>query len=162
MTTWTGTEHVEVWEAGGGLTSTGRAVVFCGELGDRLVPRFVRVGGELACREHARFVLPPVAWRISVSSRRGEPELIEIARCENGMLDEPSFRWAEGDWQKRVGKNWVQEKPPAFFFAAVAAAVEKSRCWHCRAPHYASSSRDKQCHRAGTEQVRPQDVSWGF
>jgi hypothetical protein len=113
-----------VWESGGGYTNTGEAIIISDANSQPKKPIYVKTSGHLANKQHALFALQKNDivvelfrhrddYKIKIYQFDGE-KLQEIARYESG-------EW-EGDWQK--------------YEKVIIAAVEKSKCYHCREPHY--------------------------
>ena len=119
-----------VCEHGGGMTNTGSATVIAGKDGERLAPLFVpkgycngthaefiaRVGMYIVEASRSRNGESATAWKIKAIGKPGKKDDLiaeRVAVYENG----------DGNF-------------PEFLEAAKDAALEKSRCYHCRKPHY--------------------------
>jgi hypothetical protein len=124
-----------LWEGGGGRTNTGHAVVVAGAKGERLAPLYVRTHGHLACGDHA---LLPVqnGFHVVRVSRWGEDVRIVVDRVLELHPD------MEGGWEARSLPVGLYEDGrwgpllPEGLEEPVIAAVEKTRCYRCRSPHY--------------------------
>lgn len=116
-----------ITENGGGATNTGNAQVVCGANGNALKPLFVPRG--YSCGIHAIFVVRMGMCIVEASrDRRGESVRVSrVARIndDDTLTLSLLFEYENGD----------SNIPPSFQEAA-NAALEKSRCYHCRKPHY--------------------------
>jgi hypothetical protein len=121
-----------LWEEGGGATNTGNAIIVAGPQGEPLRPIYIRGWGPLACGQHALFVIREGYHVISVSRWRDDYK-IEVFRItaidvENKKATvELLCEFSQGEWDK---------EPPDSLSAAINAAIKKSKCYHCRSPHY--------------------------
>lgn len=120
-----------VSECGGGATSTGSCTIVCGPNGEMLYPMFTPTRG-YSNAVHAVFEAREGMVLVEVSrDRRGASvslySLNSITRKGEGFeafVNE--FGWvADGE----------SDYPPVFE-DAVKAAIEKSKCYHCREAHY--------------------------
>jgi hypothetical protein len=136
-----------VTERGGGMTNTGDGRVWADNKGRPMKPIFIFSRGHLACGEHALFVAKKGMYTVYANRHRQEVEvtiskIVDIKPAEddyNGEgfdieLEEIAVVNFDGH-SNQVGKY------PAFLEDAVKAAIEKSRCYHCRCPHFISANK---------------------
>ena len=123
-----------LWEEGGGFTNTGRAQVVAGPNGERLKPLYIRRSGPLACGKHALFVVRPGYYVLRAWADGGQVEGIRVYRIveigETVAKMELVHRYYRGEWDR---------EPAPELREAVEAVAEKTRCYHCRSPHYFSA-----------------------
>ena len=112
------TKHgrLAIWEEGGGRTNTGYALLVAGEEGKKLEPIYIRKKGDLACGQHALFLLKPGMFIVEVD-RVHEDYEIKVYKIENE-------------------NNVSQDFPADFLSEVVEAAKQKTRYYHCRVPSY--------------------------
>lgn len=123
-----------LWEEGGGYTNTGNATCISNPNGAPVKPVFIRTKGSLACGRHAKFAISDAVicdvdrWRDDLS--------IELTRIK---IDGPRVIeekiWAVKDI------NYSEDIVPvkySKYLPLINAAIKKSRCYHCREPHYAA------------------------
>jgi len=135
-----------VWEVGGANTNTGDAVVVAGPCGEPLKPLYVRRSGHLACGQHALFRVLPGYLVVVVSQWRHDYE-VSVRRVVDGhsgpVVGPEVASYAEGAWVIDGGQRLLalggpldveEGRPP--YEEAVAAAVSKAACYHCREAHY--------------------------
>jgi hypothetical protein len=127
-----------MWESGGGMTHTGYAIIIAGQYGEKLKPIFVKRRGQLVGGDHALFVVHPKDHVIIAARHRDE---FRIAIYQIKEINEDQAVCSLVYFFDQEG--WVNCKEgsagpdcPAEFEAAVEASKEKTRCYHCRAPHY--------------------------
>ena len=115
-------------ENGGGASNTGRAQIVCGANGERITPLFVPKG--YSNGDHAEFlVLKGMCIIRAGRSRNGEhAEVFRIKGIRKGT-DTADLELV-GEMENNDGNI------PAEFSEAVAAALGKAHCYHCREPHY--------------------------
>ena len=127
-------------ERGGGMTTTGDAVIVAGPVGapvaPLIVPRRGRFGGD-----HALFVARPGmhivhVWRDRAGARGSIRQIIRIGTAEHADDLETTV---VGEWEQGDGNV------PEFLMGAAEAAVAKTHCWHCRDPHWAAVERERLC-----------------
>lgn len=121
---------IDCHEYGGAMTHTGDATVVCSYRGLRLRPYYRPQKGHLANGIHAYFSIPNVV--ITVTAHRNDTNIsISSHRImvEDGVVDIDS---------KVMWSGEVDFLPEKFgcYANAVAAASEKSECYHCREAHY--------------------------
>ena len=126
--------HPAYWEAGGGYTNTGYAVVIAGMDGQRKKALYVRKRGPLANENHALVVLKVGDYIIEANHHREDFE-IEIFKItgfedkeETHAIVEKINGFSQNEWEADL---------PAFLQAAVQAVMKKATCYHCREPHFA-------------------------
>ena len=119
-----------MWEAGGGYTNTGYAVIIANADGSKKRPVYIRRRGPLACENHALCVVKPGDIVVEASHHRRDFE-IRIWRIDQILEEEAQFtlvnEYSQGEWEADL---------PAFLEAAVQAAMKKATCYHCRMPHF--------------------------
>ena len=114
-----------MWEDGGGLSNSGHVQLICGSGGERL--NAITTGHKcLQC--HALFIVRPGILVINVSRWRTEIEaniykLIDINTTTKKATGKLIYSYELCQWDI---------EPPFGIDAAVIAAVEKSRNYHCR------------------------------
>lgn len=123
-----------LWEAGGGMSNTGHAVIITDPDGAPKQAIYVRRSGSLSCGEHA---LVPIAvgdhvimaghhrrdftimvYRVDSITKDGDDTVAECARIH---------RYDRGEWDSEHHIS-IQ--------AAIDAACNKATCYHCRSPFY--------------------------
>ncbi len=125
---------IQLAEEGGGLTNTGHATIVAGLDGKPLPAVF----GRAACgADHAVFYVH-AALVVSYHQHRGmgAGSVSLIAITEHKI--EQTLLWRFQDGTEEID---VVDRPNTsleFPVAAVAAAREKARCYHCRSAHYAA------------------------
>jgi hypothetical protein len=139
------------WEAGGGFSSTGHAVIVAGPRGEALPAAYVRRAGSLACAEHALIAVTPECVVVTAEHHRGD-YTISVRRVVAGP-DGPEIgpvvvEYRQGVWTQADGFALPAPDGPLAidggsppFSAAVAAAVAKAACYHCREPHFVAQPR---------------------
>ena len=119
-----------MWEAGGGYTNTGYAVVIAGKDGQRKKALYVRKRGPLANENHALIPIEIGDYIIEASHHRKDFEF-RIWSIDQILNEEGQFalvnEYSQGEWEV---------DPPAFLQAAIEAAMNKATCYHCRSPHF--------------------------
>ncbi|MEM4973403.1 MAG: hypothetical protein QXR87_06840 [Candidatus Hadarchaeales archaeon] len=120
-----------LWEAGGGMTNTGRSTIIAGPKGERKKALIVKTAGHLAGREHAAIPIEKEDYLIEVYRHRDEIS-IWISRVLE--VEQKIVRVSEVYWKERG--EWFPEPPPQELQEAIKAAVEKACCYHCRSPHF--------------------------
>ena len=119
-----------ITEEGGGASNTGSAIVVCGPQGERVKPLFVPKG--YAQGTHAIFVAKVGMYILEGSHSKGNEEVVAYCIELIGKIDQPDFLVL-----RRVGEYANGDSNlPDFLDVAVDAALAKSRCYHCREPHY--------------------------
>lgn len=120
-------------ENGGGMTNTGYATIITNEHGAPIKPLFVPRG--YSNGNHAIFVARPGMLIVHASrSRGGESVRVErIVRIHpDGPGDDANLVTTEPVGEYENGDSNL----PEFLTDAVQAALQKSRCYHCRSAHY--------------------------
>ncbi len=122
--------HVELAEEGGGMTRTGCAYVVCNEQGDAIRPFHVPVGAPLkkqAFFSGASLVQVRATHQKDVEIRRVTP----VDHIADGYV---AIRY------ETIWRGYAHELPHLHdhYRNAVAVAVRKARCYHCRHVHYAA------------------------
>lgn len=119
-------------EDGGGVTSSGDAIIVAGENGERLTPLFIPKGRWGSA--HALFVARPGMFIVRAEWNR-EGERVEGFRIEGVKKDgETEFLRLVPKWGWENGDGDIPDE----FQKAADAAIEKAHCFHCREAHYVS------------------------
>jgi len=121
---------IDCCEEGGAMTHTGSATVVCSYRGMPLRPYYRPRKGHLSNGVHAYFSIPNIV--ITVTAHRNDSNIsISSHRIvvKNGVVDIDCVTVWSGE---------VEFLPKKFdcYKEAVAAAVRKSNCYHCREAHY--------------------------
>ena len=119
-----------LWERGGGMTTTGKAVVVAGPEGDPKPAEYVRRRGSLSNADHARIPVAPGDLVVTTEHHRGDCDtrVYRIAEIALGQARATLIhRFVLGRWDT---------EPTPGILNAVRAAEGKSRCYHCREPFY--------------------------
>ena len=126
-------------ECGGGMTSSGRAMVVCGPDGEKLRPIWI---GHRSNENHALFFAKEGMIFIKGSHSR-DGEYFSVCRITKVEYDQDlgfyyrhmakvsfgeMYSYGEGDWNAPL---------PPKFVEAVKACREKMRDYHCRNVYYA-------------------------
>ncbi|WP_374712972.1 hypothetical protein [Symbiobacterium terraclitae] len=126
-----GAQLPALWEHGGGYSNTGGATIIANGRGQPKRPVYIRRAGQLACAEHALFVVRPGDHIVEAAHHR-EDFSVRIQRIESihGEAAEvvTIAHFDMGEWDR--------PEVAAQFEAAVEAARAKATCYHCREPHY--------------------------
>ena len=129
--------HFALWEWGGGFTNTGDATIICNSDGSKKKAIYVRRKGHLANAEHALVTVNVNDYIIDLFRRRNNYTIrvyvIEgFVKSQNGndmcALLQEVFRYQ--------GNKWFPSELPSFLEPAIEAGKEKSKCYHCREPHF--------------------------
>ena len=129
------------WERGGGYSNTGFAVIVAGRNGESLKPVYIRRRGHLANSDHALFVVKEGYVIVTADEHRGDiavnvERIKKITKNENGEYVAETESIFDNNYDAYT-KEWVEGvEPDEWLKPAVNAAIEKSRCYHCRCPHY--------------------------
>lgn len=116
-----------ITENGGGMTNTGSATIVCDADGQKLKPLFIPRG--YSNGEHAIFVIEPGQTCFVNAGRSHQGDYATVYRIIK--IKEPSFETEIlGKYENGDGDI------PSKFQAAFTAALEKTKCYHCREPHY--------------------------
>lgn len=119
-----------LWERGGGHRNTGYAQIIADAEGKPKQPIYIRNRGELANREHALFIVEVGDYIIQANHHRKDYEIavFRIIKIETDyVIVEKVNGFEMGEWDS---------EPQGDLAEAVAAAMEKAECYHCRSPHY--------------------------
>jgi len=124
-----------LWEEGGGMSNTGHARIIADSQGQRKKPIFIRTGGHLALGEHALFIVQEGDVVIDIYRHHSDYDItvkrIAKIKTDNEQLIaelETLAHFDQGEWD--------HEDVARKFNDAIDAAKDKSRCYHCREPHY--------------------------
>ena len=128
------------WEAGGGMTNTGSAQIIARPDGERPYAVYIRRRGHLACAEHALIVVRPGFYILEADRwvKREKPFQVKIWKIEDIITEEDGY-FAVARIQRSMTVETVEMGvfyAPIHLQYAVKAAIEKTMCYHCRAPHY--------------------------
>lgn len=122
------------WEAGGGFSNTGKAIIIASPNGGPKKPVYVRRRGHLANGQHALFIIEKGDYIIKCDHHREDFEIqifrvlnFEEEKEEIYAITEQVNRFSRGEWDK---------EPPAYLEQAVHTAMHKATCYHCRSPHF--------------------------
>jgi len=121
---------IDCHEHGGAMTNTGSATIVCSYRGLPLKPYYRPRKGHLSNGIHAYFSIPNVV--VTVTAHRNDTNIsISSHRIvvENGIVDIDSVIMWSGE------AEFLPEKFDCYG-NAVAAAIKKSDCYHCREAHY--------------------------
>ena len=129
-----------MWEKGGGRTTTGYVVVVAGKKGARLTPIHVRTGGNLANMNHALLPIDVGSYVITLDRHNDDfgIRVYQITGVDVGAARATFYAVAdynESTWSAHV---------PECLADAIQAAKEKSRCYHCREPHFIKMAEQEQ------------------
>lgn len=125
-----------MWEWGGGFTNTGDATIICNNDGSKKKAIYVRRKGHLANAKHALVTVKANDYIIDLFRCRNNYTIrvyvIEgFVKSQNGndmcALLQEVFRYQ--------GNKWFPCEP-SFLEPAIEAGKEKSKCYHCREPHF--------------------------
>ena len=117
-----------ITESGGGMTNTGSTTIVCGGNGEKLKPLFVPRG--YSNGDHAIFVVKEGFNHLVNASRGKWGERATIERIISINDDDSIDLETVGEYENGDGNV------PDQFEMAVKAALEKSRCYHCRESHF--------------------------
>lgn len=123
-----------VWEAGGGYTNTGEAIIVAGRDGQPKKPIYIRKRGQLANSKHALIPLVKGDFIIEADHHRQDfiikiYKVVGFEEKEGNMfaIVEQPHCFSKGEWNTEL---------PQFLETAVQVAKEKATCYHCREPHF--------------------------
>ena len=127
-----------LWEAGGGYTNTGAAYIIAGHDGRPKKALYIRRRGHLANCEHA-LIAVDLGDYIIYSCHHRLDHSIRIYR----IIEIQRMRFNDGNRWYAVAEllytfdqdEWLPEYP-RHLEDAIAAAMDKSTCFHCRSPHF--------------------------
>jgi len=127
-----------LWEEGGGMSNTGHARIICDSEGQRKKPIYVRTGGHLAIGEHALFIVQEDDVVVDVQRHHDDYD-ITVKQIRKIKTDAEGRLVAEMEVLAHFDQGeWDHEDIAEKYKDAIASAKEKSRCYHCREPHYAT------------------------
>jgi hypothetical protein len=115
-------------ENGGGMSNTGYATLVCGENGQKLKPLFVPRG--YSNKDHAIFVVHPGKTHLVHASTSKSGETVTVEKITDINDDDEIITVVIGEYEN--GDGTIQQS----FNPVVSAALQKTRCYHCREPHY--------------------------
>jgi hypothetical protein len=124
-----------MWEAGGGYSNTGEAIIIASPTGEKKTPVYVRRRGSLANSVHALFIVQQGDVVVEADHHRRDFN-IKVYRIQKFLEKDQEIyavleqitEFSQGEWSKPL---------PPELEDAVQAAMEKATCYHCRKPHYA-------------------------
>ena len=119
-----------LWEAGGGYTNTGDAVIIGDPDGKPKKAIYIRRSGSLACGNHALIPVKVGDIIVEASHHRGDftiyvSRIVKIRKDEADM--EVLHEFSRGEWDS---------VPPDGILKMVQAAQEKATDYHCRDAYY--------------------------
>jgi hypothetical protein len=124
-----------LWESGGGMSNTGDARIIANSEGQPKKPVYIRTGGHLALGDHALFVVDEGDIVIDVYRHHSDFDIsvkrIAKIKTDNEQLIaelETLAHFDQGEWDNEDVAEKYQD--------AITSATEKSRCYHCREPHF--------------------------
>lgn len=117
-----------VTENGGGMSNTGYATIVCGSNGKKLKPFFIPRG--YSNGDHAIFVVKPGETHLAYASRGRHGEACRVEKVIGIDDDDELQTEMIGEYENGDGNI-----PPPFQ-SAVNAAIEKTKCYHCREAHF--------------------------
>lgn len=122
------------WERGGmDNDGCGIAVVIGNHMGAAKRPIFIRSKGELACKEHALFVIKPgdIIVEAFVDHRR----VVSVIMYRVDSIDRDNASAMLNVINEFTGNIWTEAVPESLD-AIITTAIEKSMTHHCRTPCY--------------------------
>jgi hypothetical protein len=124
-----------LWESGGGYTNTGEAQIIAGPHGEKLKPVYVRTKGHRANGQHALFVVQPKYHVIQVGywNKQDPPYDIRVYQITKIVEFQPNPDFSDKQLLAVAVKSTEESK----LKEAIDAAIAKTRCYHCRTPHWA-------------------------
>ncbi len=122
-------------ECGGGATNTGSATIYTGPSGEKPVAIYIPRKG-YSNGNHAIIPLRVGMYRLEASRSR-DYERVQVWRVV-GFEGEVALLEYVGEY--RNGDSNL----PDFFSVPVAAALDKSNCYHCRSAHYVTEPQLKR------------------
>jgi hypothetical protein len=123
-------------EYGGGKTNTGNATIVCGPNGEKVKPLFVPRG--YSNDVHAIFVAK-IGMHIIDAEHDRRSESATVSRIVSiGGKNEYSGEYDADTLvlEEIGGYENGDSDAPEMFNEAIDAAIRKSKCYHCREPHY--------------------------
>jgi len=119
-------------ENGGGSTNTGMAMIICGSEGQPLAPLFVPRG--YSNGDHAIFAVH-IGNVIVRAEHSKAGESVTLNRITAIHPDDGSDK-ANAVIEEPIGSYENGDSDTDNFTMAMSAALEKSKCYHCREPHF--------------------------
>ena len=97
-----------LWEAGGGYTNTGEAIIIASSSGSPKKPVYIRRAGQLANREHSLFIIEPGDVIIRASHHREDfqIEVLQVEKFEERPYDE---KYSMPNTTEEQFLSWAQE-----------------------------------------------------
>jgi len=127
-----------LWEEGGGMSNTGHARIIADSEGQRKKPVFIRTGGHLAIGEHALFIVQEGDVVVDVQRHHDDFD-ISVKQIKRINQDAEGHLVAEMETLAHFNQGeWDNEDIAEKYKDAITSAKEKSLCYHCREPHYAT------------------------
>lgn len=119
-----------LWESGGGMSNTGKAIVIAGKFGEALKPIYIRKSGSLSCGHHALIPIYKGCLVIKTSHHRGDFET-SVYRISSISKDSAELtllnEFSNGEWDK---------EPDSKYMRAIEACEDKAHTYHCRYPKF--------------------------
>ena len=130
-------DYPALWEEGGGMSNTGHARIIADREGCRKKPVYIRTGGHLALGEHALFIIEEGDIVIDVRRHHDDYDITikQIRKIRNDgekLVAEMEILATFSEYE------WDNDEIAKRYHDAINVAKEKSRCYHCRSPHYAT------------------------
>jgi ribosomal protein S27AE len=124
-----------LWEQGGGYSNSGEAQIIAGPRGEKLKPIYIRTKGHRACGQHALFVIQPEYYIIIAGfwNKQNPPYNIAVYK----IIEITEFQPNPDSSNKQLIAVAQLVNSSQQLTSAIEAAREKTRCYHCRQPHYA-------------------------
>jgi len=123
--------HFALWEWGGGFTNTGDATIICNSDGSKKKAIYIKRRGHLANESHALVTVNVNDYIIDLFRRRNNYTIrvyVIEGFVKSVALIQEVFRYQ--------GNKWFPSEIPSFLEPAINAGKEKSKCYHCREPHF--------------------------
>jgi hypothetical protein len=131
-----------LWERGGGWSNTGDAVIIANADGSPKEPIYIRRRGQLACENHALFIvnvndiiIMTDHHRLDYKTHVYRVESID-AEYKADCLLLNSYIDGEWEWDWEMGHPLFTVNESLQILEAVKAAENKARTYHCRNPFY--------------------------
>lgn len=127
------------WENGGGMTTTGSASVIGGNHGQKKTAVFINNHGNLACKNHALFVVHKGDTIVGVS-RANNTSTIRVMVVRD-IGSDTTTAWAELEQTHKYEDFEWDRLPSPELDEIIEAAMNKACCYHCREMHYGKVGR---------------------
>lgn len=135
------------WEKGGGNFDDGLAQVVTNELGEMLVPNFIRNKGYLANKEHALFLSSKPLYVVEASHSKGEEAKFTVYRLSLhksvGAVKEVVWDGVRSDVEAIHNYTYKPKEHHkldlgqlVFFLSALNAALSKANSYRCTRPEF--------------------------